>query len=289
MGRDGLSVVEKATVILSQFADRRATSLTYNEIFAGAGMSRATAHRVLADLTAHGLLAQDARGDQYRLGPLLLLLGGLVQRQGAVAERAQPRMEMLRDQFGETIVLAELHGDRVVPVRRVDGVHEMRMNQELGRGYPAYAGATGKALLAHLEHEVLARCLAGLRLEPLTAATVSSVEHLRLDLARIEQVGVAVSRGERVEAAIAASAPVFDDGGDILCALTISGVASRFDVDRLMLAACAVKSAADAVSRELGFVPDPHAPTVEELERPGSEPFQVLAEMCRTAWAAEQV
>ena len=54
------------------------------------------------------------------------------------------QMEVLRDQFGETTILAELREDAVVPVRRIDGLHEMRMNQEVGRRYPAYAGATGR-------------------------------------------------------------------------------------------------------------------------------------------------
>ena len=59
-------------------------------------------------------------------------------------------MERLRDECQETVVLAELHDLFVVPVSRADGLHEMRMNQEVGRRYPAHAGATGKVLVAHL-------------------------------------------------------------------------------------------------------------------------------------------
>lgn len=287
MGRDGLSVVEKATVILKRFVDQRATSLTFNEIFSETPMSRATAHRVLADMTEHGLLAQDAQRDQYRLGPLLLSVGSLARQQGSVAERALPRMERLRDQFGETTVLAELHEGTVVPVRRVDGLYEMRMNQEVGRGYPAYAGGTGKVLLAHLDPELLTTYLAGIRLEALTPATTTSVEALRLDLKRIRLVGVAVSRGERVAGAIAVAAPIFNDRGAVECALTISGLASRFDPDRLMLAAQAVQAAAEAVSRELGFVAEPGGPTAADLMDPETERYRLLHEMSASAWAAE--
>jgi len=287
MGRDGLSVVEKAAVILKRFVDERATSLTFNEIFLESPMSRATAHRVLADMTEHGLLAQDAQREAYRLGPLLLSVGSLAQQQGSLAERALPRMERLRDQFGETTVLAELHGDAVVPVRRVDGLYEMRMNQEVGRGYPAYAGATGKVLLAHLDPESLTTFLASVQLKPLTPATTTSIQKLRRELDRIRRVGVAVSRGERVVAAIAVAAPIFDDRGNVECALTVSGLASRFDRDRLMLAAGAVKSAAENVSRDLGYVAGSGTPTAKELSDPESERHRLLVAMRDAAWEVE--
>jgi DNA-binding IclR family transcriptional regulator len=287
MSRDGLSVVEKATIILKCFIDGRTASLSFQEIFAATPMSRTTTHRLLTDLTEHGVLAQDAQRDEYRLGPVLLSLAGLGQDQASVVERALPAMERLRDQFGETIVLAELHGADVVPIRRVDGLYEMRMNQEIGRAYPAYAGGTGKVLLAHLDSEALATYLAGARLESLTRSTITSVEELRLDLTRLRRLGVAVSRGERVVGAVAVAAPIFNDAGHAECAITVSGVAARFDPDRLMIAARAVKTAADTVSRQLGFLPEPNGPTPEDLDDPNSDRYTILRDMCQTAWASE--
>ena len=280
MGRDGLSVVEKVSVILERFVERRATSLSFNEILSGTPLTRATTHRLLADMAEHGLLAQDAQRDEYRLGPMILSVAAIAQQLTGVAERALPKMQLLRDQFGESTVLAELHGEAVVPVRRLDGLHEMRMNQEVGRRYPAYAGATGKVLLAHLPAEALTTYLASLRLESLTEATVVSVEELRLDLARIRRVGVAVSVGERVPEAIAVAAPIFGGDGGVGCALTISGVASRFDRDRTLLAAQAAKDAAEAVSRELGYPPAHGEPSAADLKDPASEAYGLLVEMC---------
>ena len=114
------------------------------------------------------------------------------------------------------------------------------MTQEVGRRYPAYAGATGKVLLAHLDMESLTQYLAGVHLERLTEAIVTSVKKLRQDLTQIRRIGVAVSLGERVREAIAVTAPIFGNDGRVHCALTISGLASRFDRDRVLLAAQAV-------------------------------------------------
>ena len=51
MGRDGLSVVEKAAAIIERFLEERATSLTFNEILSGTQLSRATVHRLLSEMT----------------------------------------------------------------------------------------------------------------------------------------------------------------------------------------------------------------------------------------------
>jgi DNA-binding IclR family transcriptional regulator len=287
MGRDGISVVEKAAAIIERFLDERATSLGFNEILAGTSLSRATVHRVLADMTNHGLLAQDSQRDHYRLGPLLMSIGALALERTGVAERAAPKMELLRDQFGETMVLAELQGDAVVPLQRIDGLHEMRMNQEIGRRYPAYAGATGKVLLAHLDSAALTTYLANTRIEQLTDRTTRRVEDLRLALERIRRTGVTVSRGERVPDAIAISAPVFDGYGNVACAITISGVASRWDRDRMFIGAQALKDASVAVSRELGHHPGAGEPTAEALRDPASEAYRLLSDMCDETWAGE--
>jgi DNA-binding IclR family transcriptional regulator len=283
MGRDGLSVIEKAAAVLRCFLDARTNTLTFAEVLAATPLSRATAHRVLADLTANGLLAQDAQREVYRLGPLLLSVGGLARQLTTVSERAIPRMVQLRDEFQETMVLAELRGRSVVPVQRIDGLFEMRMNQEIGREYPPHAGATGKVLLAHLASEEQAALLAGLALPALTDATVTAIDELRLELDDIRRSGVAVSRGERVPGAIAVSAPIFDGTGRLQCALTLSGVASRFDAEQLRRAALAVTEASASVSEELGHVRTAGEPRPQDLRDPQSEPYRLLRRMCAAA------
>ncbi len=283
MGRDGLSVVEKVAIIIERFLDARAASLTFNEILAGTTLTRATTHRLLVDMTGRGLLSQDELGEEYRLGPLLVSAGVLAQQAGGWRDRALPRMEVLRDQFQETIVLAELRSGAAVPVHRLDGLHEMRMNQELGRPYPAYAGATGKVLLAHLNREALTNYLANTHLEQLTDATIADAEKLRLAVEQIRRAGVAVSRGERVPDAIAVSAPIFDGQNRAVGALTVSGVASRWDRARMFIAGQAVKQAAEAISREVGYHLSPDAPTAEQLSDPDSEPYLLLSQMCDRA------
>jgi DNA-binding IclR family transcriptional regulator len=129
----------------------------------------------------------------------------------------------------------------------------MRMNQEVGKRYPAHAGATGKVLLANLPVDEREEVLAGLELERLTPSTITGRSKLDAELRRIADAGVAVTYGERVPDAVAISAPVFDAGGRAVAALTISGVASRYEAERVDEDVDAVRRAADAISADLGW------------------------------------
>jgi DNA-binding IclR family transcriptional regulator len=285
VGRDGLPVIEKATRILELFIDSGAGSLPFGEIKRGAGMSPATTHRVLGDLVEYGFLVQQGQRNEYRIGPLLVALGVLSMHHSTLASVAPPYMERLRDECGETVIVAELHGDAVVPVLRADGLYEMRMNQQVGARYPAYAGGTGKVLLAHLAEDDLDEYLSAVELVPLTDRTVTDASALRQELTRIRNVGVAISRGERVPEAVAISAPLFNVTGAAVAALTISGVASRFDEQGLIRHAQVVKARAAEISRALGFR-DERAPAdgkprgIDVLE---SEEYASLRAMCRRA------
>jgi DNA-binding IclR family transcriptional regulator len=275
MGRDGQSVLEKASKVLECFIRDGRSSLGFVELLEGTQISRASLHRTLGEMAENGILSQDAQREDYRLGPLLRSAAALAGAVSSVPATARPHMERLRDECQETVVLAELHDRHVVPVERADGLHEMRMNQEVGRRYPAHAGATAKALVAHLPREERDALLERLELEQLTEVTTTDRETLEAELDEVAAVGVAVTLGERVREAVAISAPVHDAEGRVVAALTISGIASRYEPERLVADAVAVRRVAELISAELGG-----------SRGNGADPAgdQALERLCRSAW-----
>ena len=160
MGRDGQSVIEKAARVLDCYIESGESSLGYAELLEATEINRASLHRTLGEMAEHGILVQDGQRERYRLGPLLRSAAALAAVAG-VPGAARPHLTRLRDECRETVVLAELHDTHVVPVLRVDGLYEIRMNQEVGRRYPAHAGATGKVLIANLPDDERRDLLAG--------------------------------------------------------------------------------------------------------------------------------
>ena len=282
VGRDGQSVVEKVRSVLDCYIRNRTLSLSFAELLDGSGLSRASVHRTLSEMVGNGLLTQPGQREEYRLGPLLRSAAALVAEVSSVASVSGPHMERLRDECGETVVLAELHDAYVVPVMRADGLHEMRMNQEVGRRYPPHAGATGKVLLAHLPPEQLEGLLAEAELEPLTPNTVTDRSKLLDDLRLVREAGVGVTLGERVPEAVAISAAVFGADGRAVAALTISGIGSRYTRERLGVDALRVRDVADAISTDAGS----RLPPRPKLESASGPARRALERMCDSAWAA---
>ena len=179
----------------------------------------------------------------------------------------------------------------VVPVLRADGLHEMRMNQEVGRRYPAHAGATGKVLIAHLPEEQRAALVDRLELQSLTADTVTERAALRSDLETIARLGVGVTLGERVPDAVAISAPVFDAEGRAAAALTISGIASRYEPRPADHRRARGQARGGA---DLGGAGQPARRTArsraaDEITVAGTPARLALEAMCAAAWDGQRV
>jgi hypothetical protein len=78
---------------------------------------------------------------------------------------------------------------------------------------------------------------------------------------------------------------LFAQDGELVAALTISGVASRWNRDALVEAAKALKRAAEKISRQLGQTDEPpDLPTVADLEDPRSEASLSLEKMIEQTW-----
>ncbi len=284
MGRDGQSVIEKAARVLDCYISSGESSLGYAELLEATEINRASLHRTLGEMAEYGILVQDGQREHYRLGPLLRSAAALAAVAG-LSGTARPHLTRLRDECRETVVLAELHDTYVVPVLREDGLYEIRMNQEVGRRYPAHAGATGKVLLAHLPADERRELLERLELARLTPRTMVNRAKLRAELKRIADLGVAVTIGERVPDAVAISAPVSDASGRVVAALTIGGIASRYERDALVADALAVMEAAATISAELGHrTSAERVKAREQIATDGSRAALALERMCAEAW-----
>jgi DNA-binding IclR family transcriptional regulator len=90
----------------------------------------------------------------------------------------------------------------------IDGVRPLHYGLASGVEIPLYAGAGGKAILAHCPPGELDK----LALEPLTERTQTNRDALANDLQSIRERGWATGNGERIPDAFGVSAPYFING-----------------------------------------------------------------------------
>jgi DNA-binding IclR family transcriptional regulator len=252
-----IQTVVNALRVLEAFEDHDELGVT--EIARALDLHKNNAFRLLATLEMLGYIEQRDAGP-YRLGTRCISLGRAYARAGGdLLARGRLALDALAEETGETVHLAVLRSFDVVHLDGREAPNLLRVGSRVGRRLPAHCTALGKVLLAcgedsHQLHRYDDFLAAGDGLEPRTEATIIDrdklFEHLR---------GVAVRRQavdlEECDAGLCCvAAPVFDEGGRILAALSVSAPTVRVDPDRLLAElAPRVSGSAERLSAELGF------------------------------------
>jgi len=169
-------------------------------------------------------------------------------------DAAQPEMEELRRQTGETIHLTVPEGRSVVLIERLDSYHALRTVNPLGGRAPIYASAGGKAILASwspAEFAEIAR--AGLRRH--TGTTITDPENLARALQLIRDQGYAVNRGEWSDDVGAVAAAIIGPDGRAIAAVSISAPRHRLPDEAVEGYGRLVVEAARRISAAVGYRP----------------------------------
>ena len=215
-------------------------------------LSKGSIYRLLATLVRRGYVEKDADTDRYQLTYRLLAVGSRVADRFGLREMAQPVMERVGSETGETVNLGVLDGFRTVSVYLVQSPQPLSIHMRVG-GVSAHASATGKILLASLPTADLDRKLAGRRLDRLTPRTIKSRAALVAELGRVRKQGFAIDDEESSIGLRCAGAPVFNHQGVVVAALSLVAPAHRLTTARLPAAIVTVQAAAQEISTRLGF------------------------------------
>ena len=128
----------------------------------------------------------------------------------------------------------------------------MRMVAALGSRVPLYASGVGKALLAALPSDEQAPLIDIQAFTAVTRHTLTAKSALIRELAAVRKAGCAFDREEHVIGMQCVAAPVFNEFGEVVCALSVSGPRVRVDAPTLTLHGQAVIEAALRATELLG-------------------------------------
>lgn len=192
------------------------------------GLHPSTTHRLLASLIDCGYAAQSRISGRYRLSrKLMQLAAGSRALDAHLRTVARPHLEAIRTDVGETSNLVALEGMSAVYLEQAEGRHAVRLFAEPGRRVPAHASGAGKAMLAFQDPAVLEPLYASGPWERLTPGTITRPAALRRELQQIRTRGYAVDSEEYEEGVSCVGAPVFDAGGHVCAAISVSAPTAR--------------------------------------------------------------
>ena len=242
--------LERGLAVLQVFS-RENPAPTLSEVARLAGTTRATARRILLTLERLGHVRSDGR--RFSLTPRVLALGWSYLSSLNLWEIAQPLMEDLVEQTGESCSAATLDLPDVVYVARVPTRRIMSITLGVGTRLPAHATSMGRVLLAALPPEHLDAFLGARPLEALTENTITDPTELRAVVAQVRVQGWALVDQELELGLRSVAAPIQDAERKTVAALNVSAAVSRVPLETLRDEILPLLlSTADAVSTALG-------------------------------------
>lgn len=214
------------------------------------GLPKNNVFRLLATLEVHGYAERLHASGNYRIGARALSLGDSVRGLRRLPEFAQPILEDLAAELGETVHLAVGLGNQVIAIEARKPDRSVRAAIRVGKPRPTHSTALGKVWLAFSPESVLLQCEIPAR----TPHTIVDPDKFREHLRGVVSEGFALDREETETGVVCAAAPIFDVAGRIVAALSVTAPAFRFDEPALLQRAVpGVVSAAGSLSGQLGY------------------------------------
>lgn len=225
-----IQALERGLSVIGVFS-REHPSLTLSDVARLTGMTRATARRILLTLERLGHVRSDGR--HFRLTPRVLTLGWAYLSSLDFTELAQPLMEDLVVQTGESCSMATLDLPDIVYVARVPTRRIMSITISVGTRLPAHATSMGRVLLADLPEGELTAFVEQDRLDAFTPQTIVDPTRLARVLAEVREQGWALVDQELEVGLRSVAAPVRRADGRVVAALNVSAAASRIPTEDL--------------------------------------------------------
>lgn len=216
------------------------------------GMPAATVHRLLTTFEELNFVEQDSEQGLWFVGLKTFTVGNAFLNRRNYVAIARPHMHSLVEQCGETVNLGVIDDGEVVFISQVESQEVMRMIVKLGSRSPIHASGVGKAMLANMPQQRVSKILERRGLARYTDHSIDNPALLRDELEQIRQQGYALDDEEHAVGLRCVAAAIFDENGQALAAISLSGPKARMVDDRLGELGQAIKQTADEISQALG-------------------------------------
>ena len=198
------------------------------EVASRLALAKSTVSELLSSLASQGFVERTRRG-RYRLGWRLFTLNQVLLESTPLVRESRREMQEIVERHGESSHLMVLERDRAVIVERMQAsVAAHLLMYRVGLRIPAHCSACGKVLLASRPRAEVERMFGDAELVKLTPATIGDPETLLVELEHVREQGLAYDREEIVPGLSCIAAPIRDDEGRVIAAISVSVPTYRF-------------------------------------------------------------
>lgn len=248
--RGGIQVIDRATAIMEVVS--RDDGLPLSTIARRAGIATSTAHRILTSLEANGLIAMDDDRKLWFVGVRAFEIGSGFLRNRKPVEVGREIMRALMEETGETVNMAVVDQGEAVYIGQVECHNAIRAFHRPGSRGPVHCSGVGKSLLAWRSEAEVERILRRHGMASFTRFTITHDGRFFDELAQIRRRRWAVDDQERLMGMRCVAAPIFDEHGEPVTGISVSGPTVRITPERMSELGPQVRQAAEVITTRIG-------------------------------------
>jgi len=208
--------------IIEAVVAQQANGLSFTEILTRTALPRSSAHRLVKELTALGLLSYDAETKTYRGSFSLAAIGAQVTSNLDIRQTCRPAMKALQETLGYVVTLSICGEESGIYIDKIEPQDfGLRLHSEIGKSFPLHCTAMGKIHLA-FGTDSLRQAVLGKRLDAFTETTITNPEILRKALDQVRAQGYAIDDEEISRGLTCIGAPIFGLNGEVIAAMSLT-------------------------------------------------------------------
>ena len=220
-----MASLARGLVVIQAFTPQ-VPQMTISQLSQRTGLSRAAVRRCLYTLCKLGFAGAD-EAQRYSLRPKMLTLANTYTASSTLANAAQPILERMSAQLGESFSVATLDGEDIVYIARTTVTRVMSVDLHIGSRLPAFCTSMGRVLLAYLPQDQLEQYFVRVHMTQFTPKTITSPDKLRLALRNVRRNGYALCDQEYEVGLRSIAVPVQAPNGRVVATVNLSGHAPR--------------------------------------------------------------
>ena len=249
----GVQSVDRALSIIETLAEDD-EGYRLSDLAVRTGLSTSTAHRLLATLESRRFVQFDRTQSKWHVGARAFTVGATFARRRNFSAQAVPYLRKLRDLTRETANLAVVDDEFIVVLTRMESREIMRSLTKVGGRVAMVASGVGKAVLATYSDEDVSAIIRHHGMPRLTEKSIVRPGDLFRELAKVRRDGYAIDDEEACMGLRCIASVVYNDCGEPLAAISVSGMTSRLTDERLPMLGQTVREVAAELTVALGGI-----------------------------------
>jgi len=245
--------IERALSVL-QCLGHSKRGFSISEIGRRLKIPKSSAHLILTTLERRGFLQKNTQTGRYHFGLQLVSLSRSAIENLDLREEAKPSLHSLVQESGLTVHMAVLERDEAVIIEKVEAPGLVKLASWIGRRLDVNCTGVGKVLMAFLPPDELEYLLRTKEFARHNSRTIISKNALRRELTLVRQSGYALDNEEDEPGVRCIGAPVFDENGVGIAAVSVAGTTNQIGMDRVPSLAVQVMRTAQEISSRMGCV-----------------------------------